>query len=459
MKAWHTLLLPLLLWVGSEVGVAMTACTTAKFDDTIRCKCTADTLQDPLTMWVCINTHELEFHDGFLYLQDEYLSKMVEVTGQLKLTMERLSFTRVHICGVLLSALLNILPETKIRRLDFTEAKLLQMTQPPSPTQPFPVTTISMEHVTFHPCLLQSLVPPLNIWLLSSLSHLTLRNVTRGLLVGSSDCVSTVMLVNMTELDLSQNSLTDDSVVNVSRCLSSLTQPVGPLVLSALRLSQNQLHMLQELCPLLQTSPNLVELDLSQNDLNYSAVGSSCFGSTGQLKRLNLSRTGILAAEEVVPVGVEVLDLSGNRLQEFRNPPEELKELYLSDNQLSMLPDLVRATRLEVLTLDRNQLTSLSGEASLMMVLERLSVLRAGGNPYTCGCENTKAVFLLRMYHNKVQDWPEAFLCTDPRNNSAPHWLDDLEDFNCDETSSGMGMSADVLLSVLAVVAVTVMLG
>ncbi|XP_041937846.1 toll-like receptor 2 [Alosa sapidissima] len=467
MKAWHRLLLALLLWVELKGDVVMAICmvSDSEYGDTGRCVCAADSLQKPLQMMMCLQMSELELQDGVLQLQSKFLSMQDsdEIAALVFLPLERILFTRVRIPGVFLSALLNTLPKTKVHHLDFTQTTLEALTHPPNPTEPCPVTALRMDRVTFDPSLLLPPMHPLYAWLLSSLNHLTLRGVPGGLLLGNEACATIAMLANVTELDLSENGLTDESLVNLTRCISSSAPPVSSLGLSVLRLSQNQVRSLEGLCPLLQASPNLAELDLSQNTLDGSAFGSDCLNSTGQLKTLNLSSTGIQTADGLVPAGVEVLDLSGNRLWEFRNPPEGLRELYLSNNLLSLLPDLTRASQLQFLSLDGNRLTDLSSATSFGLVLDRLLELRVGRNPFTCGCEIIESVELLRGNRNKVLDWPDAFLCTPLASNSTTLRLEDLELTDCDqamdEASSGMKMNVDVALCMSVVVAaVTLML-
>ncbi|XP_062382145.1 toll-like receptor 2 [Sardina pilchardus] len=468
MKAWHRLLLTLLLWVELEGAVVMANCivTDPEYGDTGRCVCPANVLQKPLQMMMCMQMSELELQDGVLQLDSKYLSFQGsdEIGALALLPLERILLTRVRIPGVFLSTLLNTLPRTEVHQFDLTDTTLEALPHPPNPTEPCPVTSLRMDRVTFDPSLLRPPMHPLNAWLLSSLTHLTLRAVPGGLSLGNEACATIAMLANVTELDLSENSLTDESLVDLSRCLSSSVPPVSSLGLSVLRLGQNQVRSLEGLCPLLRASPNLTELDLSQNSLDGSAFGSACLNSTGQLKTLNLSSTGIQTAVGLVPAGVEVLDLSGNRLREFRNPPEGLRELYLSNNHLSLLPDLTGASQLQLLSLDGNRLTDLSGETSFRLVLDRLLELRVGRNPFTCGCEVIKSVELLRGNRNKVLDWPDDFLCTPLASNSTTLRLEDLDLTNCDQavdetSSSGMKMNVNVALCMsVVVVAVTAIL-
>lgn len=432
--------------------------TDIENDDMGRCVCTADTLQNLVDMLVCLPLSELELQDGVLQLSDEYLSLQdsPEIQGFSELPLERILFTRVRISGSFLSVLLNILPKTNVRQLDFTEATLEALPHPHNPTQPSPITNLRMERVTFDPSLF-----PLNVWLLSSLTHLTLRGMPGVLLLGNEDCVNTPLFTNLTELDISESSLTDESLANLSHCLLSPFMPPASLSISVLRLSHNQLRTLQGLCPLLQASPYLVELDLSHNTLNDSAFGFSYFNSSNKLRSLNLSYMGIQATDGLMPASVEVLDLRGNQLREFRNPPQGILDLYLSDNHLIWLPDLVNATRLKTLTLDGNWLTDLSGASTLEVVIQNLSAFRAGRNPFTCGCEMKESVGILKRNHDKVLDWPDAFLCTPPKNSTITR-LEDLDFSNCDQAvnkaSPGIKMNVDFALCMSAVVAVSAML-
>ena len=193
-------------------------------------------------------------------------------------------------------------------------------------------------------------------------------------------------------LDLSHNQLTSLpeslwqlaqlEVLNLSgNRLGTVPPQIGDMaVLWNLGLGDNQLTTLP---PELGQLPQLYSLDLSGNRLTELPPE---LAQASNLRHLNLARNHLSA----LPAGLgqlsqlDSLDLSGNQLMGLSNPavdleqvaqlPRRLRQLDLSDNQLTVVPPVVTQFRLEVLNLSRNQLTDLPPDLDQQKILKHLDL-------------------------------------------------------------------------------------
>ncbi|KAI1882183.1 hypothetical protein AGOR_G00248070 [Albula goreensis] len=109
---------------------------------------------------------------------------------------------------------------------------------------------------------------------------------------------------------------------------------------------------------------HLTELNLSNNNLGTTAF--HCLSS--YLQNINLSKTGIIS-------------VSGEVLSNFPS----LRHLYLSSNNIHVLPDDLQAPNLHTLYVDQNAITYIS--QSSLQGLPELRRLKANGNPFSCSCD------------------------------------------------------------------------
>ncbi|NXE58265.1 TLR21 protein, partial [Casuarius casuarius] len=151
--------------------------------------------------------------------------------------------------------------------------------------------------------------------------------------------------------------LHDNLLVN-NRLTETTCEGAWPL-LQTLNLSQNSLKSLKQTAKHLSHLSKLINLDISQN--NFGEIPDTCQWPEN-LKHLNLSSTQIPKLTTCIPLTLEVLDVSANKLKEFGLQLPFLKELYIAKNQLKTLPDAAPIPNLVAMTIRRNKLNSFSKE-------------------------------------------------------------------------------------------------
>lgn len=179
--------------------------------------------------------------------------------------------------------------------------------------------------------------------------------------------------------------------------------------LQTLNLSQNSLKSLEQTANFTSRLPKLNNLDISQN--NFRGIPDACEWPK-TLKYLNLSSTQIPKVTGCIPATLEVLDVSANNLKEFRLQLPNLKELYLTRNQLKTLPGATPIPNLVALSVRRNKLNSFSKEE--FESFKRLELLDASDNNFICSCE-----FLSFIHHEAgigrvLVGWPDKYVCDSP---------------------------------------------
>ncbi|NXS85273.1 TLR22 protein, partial [Erpornis zantholeuca] len=234
--------------------------------------------------------------------------------------------------------------------------------------------------------------------LLSLFTRVTVQN-TKVFLV---PCRISQCLLSLEYLDLSANLLGDQSLEH-SACQG------GWPSLQTLNLSQNSLSDLEMTSKSLSHLGKLIVLDISQN--NFGEIPDECQWPKS-LKYLNLSSTQIPKVTKCIPRALEVLDVSANNLKEFGLELPNLKELYLTKNQLKSLPGATPIPNLVALSVRRNKLNSFSREE--FESFKRMELLDASDNNFICSCE-----FLSFIHHEAgisqvLVGWPEGYVCDSP---------------------------------------------
>lgn len=181
-------------------------------------------------------------------------------------------------------------------------------------------------------------------------------------------------LVNLTELDLSQNHFTQ--IKNVG--LSNLTQLV------TLYLEENQIKELPDLC--VKDLVNLEELYINHNQI--SSIGPNAFSGLGNLLRLHLNSNKLVAIDshwfEALP-NLEILMIGENPilgLQDMNfHPLSKLHSLVLAGMGLREIPEgaFQGLEYLESLSFFDNKLTAVPRKA--LRVLPSLKFLDLNKNP------------------------------------------------------------------------------
>ncbi|XP_054059704.1 toll-like receptor 2 type-1 [Rissa tridactyla] len=179
--------------------------------------------------------------------------------------------------------------------------------------------------------------------------------------------------------------------------------------LQTLNLSQNSLKSLKQTANSVTRLPELINLDISQN--NFGDMPDVCAWPKN-LKYLNLSSTQIPKLTTCIPPTLEVLDVSANKLKEFGLQLPFLKELYLTKNQLKTLPGAAPIPNLVALSIRRNKLNSFSQEE--FESFKKMELLDASDNNFICSCE-----FLSFIHHQAgiaqvLVGWPDKYVCDSP---------------------------------------------
>ncbi|NXN00976.1 TLR22 protein, partial [Sylvia borin] len=234
--------------------------------------------------------------------------------------------------------------------------------------------------------------------LLSLFTRVTVQN-TKVFLV---PCRISQHLLSLEYLDLSANLIGDQSLKH-SACQG------GWPSLQTLNLSQNSLSDLEITSKSLSHLRNLIVLDISQN--NFGDMPDACTWPK-HLKYLNLSSTQIPKVTKCIPLTLEVLDVSGNNLKEFGLQLSNLKELYLTRNQLKTLPGAAPIPNLVALSVRRNKLNSFSKEE--FESFRRMELLDASDNHFICSCEFLSFIQHEARLAQVLVGWPDKYVCDSP---------------------------------------------
>ncbi|KAF7668460.1 hypothetical protein LDENG_00011970 [Lucifuga dentata] len=426
----QTLCLLMLLGLTVPSGVAGSSCKLIS-EDTC-CLCSTLVIDNTQDLMMCVLTVELELRDGKL----DHLGDISELAKHSQIN--KLIFNNVTISFQVISELIRYLPLFKVNEISIISSSITAVEPLPSPNLPedSKIKVLQLENITVASSVLQSSFQPFHLWLFGSLKSLSL--VMSGLV--DIECYWAGMVRNLIHLDLSENPLSWTSLQNISRC-SSLSFNF----LASLSLRGSNLTSLQLICPLLSLMPVLTTLDVSGS--RFSMLHSpQCFQVMESLRMLNLSHSGITTVDSLSK-SLEVLDLSYNSLEVFHNPPQGLKELYLSNNRLMSLPSLANLSQLKTLQVDSNQLAFLINETETgvsQTQLERLQVLHAGRNPYQCDCALRETVIFLGSTTTvSVEGWPDEFMCATPEAMKG-NYIADLPLEKCVKPSSGTQQSSSL---------------
>ncbi|XP_027960125.1 toll-like receptor 2 [Eumetopias jubatus] len=215
-------------------------------------------------------------------------------------------------------------------------------------------------------------------------------------------CSLSQHLKSLEYLDLSDNLMVEEYLRN------SACEHAWPL-LQTLILRQNRLKSLEKTGETLLTLKNLTNLDISKN--NYVSMPETCQWPE-KLKYLNLSNTRIHSVTRCIPWTLEILDVSNNNLDSFSLTLPQLKELYISENKLTTLPDASFLPRLRIMRISRNIISTFSKEQ--LDSFHTLEALDAGGNNFLCSCEFLSFTQEQRALVQILIDWPENYLCDSP---------------------------------------------
>ncbi|XP_072352673.1 toll-like receptor 1 [Scyliorhinus torazame] len=208
-------------------------------------------------------------------------------------------------------------------------------------------------------------------------------------------------------IDLSDNSITSEFFFQGCQNLN---------LLETLILQQNKLSQLFKVSNMTKYMASLKYLDVSQNQLILDEI--SVCPWTNSLRKLNLSSNRLTdLVFTCLPRNIEVLDVQKNNIysvSKMLNNLNKLKELYLGANKLANPPDCSKFINLEILFVEANAFHEPS--SSFLQSCQRLTVLNAASNPFTCTCNLRDFSKMKEISHIEMIGWPKSYRCAYPDN-------------------------------------------
>lgn len=177
-------------------------------------------------------------------------------------------------------------------------------------------------------------------YLVQNITRLTIEN-TKVFLV---PCDLAKKFHSVEYLDFNTN-LLQDLFFEYSLCPGSWPK------LQTLNVSQNSLTHLDRTARSVAHLVNLTNLDVSQN--NLEKMPESCRWPKS-LKYLNISGCKVEKLTGCIPDSLEILDASNNFLYDFKLGLPHLQELYLKNNRLKTLPDAAFIPHVHFVTIREN---------------------------------------------------------------------------------------------------------
>ncbi|KAM3937527.1 toll-like receptor 6 [Leptodactylus fuscus] len=221
--------------------------------------------------------------------------------------------------------------------------------------------------------------------------------------------------------------------------------------IQSLDFQNNVLERLSSIASMTSTMKSLKYLDVSGNRL-YCDFRTACQWSQSLLI-LNISRNKISdSIFNCLPTNLEVLDLSGNQLSSVNNGINHLKvlkELYLSSNQLSHIPDCSHMSKnLIYLNIEENIIHSPAKEQ--LSKCQHVKRIIAGKNTFQCNCELRSFIRTAEDLHESLIGWPQSFTCEYPQDLKGVM----LKDFHPSEISCNVFILVGLIVGAMVVLLV-----
>ncbi|KAM3937526.1 toll-like receptor 1 [Leptodactylus fuscus] len=224
--------------------------------------------------------------------------------------------------------------------------------------------------------------------------------------------------------------------------------------IQSLDFQNNVLERLSSIASMTSTMKSLKYLDVSGNRL-YCDFRTACQWSQSLLI-LNISRNKISdSIFNCLPTNLEVLDLSGNQLSSVNNGINHLKalkELYLSSNQLSHIPDCSHMSKnLIYLNIEENIIHSPAKEQ--LSKCQHVKRIMAGKNKFQCNCELRSFIRTAEDLHESLIGWPHSFTCEYPQDLKGVM----LKDFHPSEISCNIFILVGLIVGTMVVLLVFIL--
>ncbi|XP_078072082.1 toll-like receptor 1 isoform X2 [Mustelus asterias] len=245
-------------------------------------------------------------------------------------------------------------------------------------------------------------------------------------------------------IDLSDNSVTSKFFFQDCQNLN---------LLETLILQQNKFDQLFKVSNMTKHMKSLKYLDVSQNQLILDE--SRVCPWTNSLIKLNLSSNRLTnLVFTCLPSNLEILDVQKNDIESVPktlNNLNMLKELYLGANKLANPPDCSKFINLEILFVEANAFHEPS--SSFLQSCQRLTVLNAASNPFTCTCNLRDFIKMKENTHIEMIGWPKSYRCAYPDNLKGTL----LKDFHLSEVTCSTTLLLVIVLGSMS--ALTIVIG
>ncbi|CAH2275854.1 toll-like receptor 2 [Pelobates cultripes] len=367
------------------------------------CSCSLVDLTNIVSIVSCIQASSFEFQGGsFIDTQDYilYNVEMEQVLAMIRIPLTKVTFVNVVLSEEFLSTFLKWVYRIPIEVLAFENTKFVGQ---PSwlyiSESPPRISSLRFINISSYPLFDRpATFPALGSWIYK-LEELTMKKSN----LKSIPCNASLHFKDLTSLDLSENLLDDHDIF-------SLFCPDAFPMLKTLILRHNNFVNLDTICQTLKKYNQLVQLDLSQN--NLSNVSTSFCIWKPSILFLNLSDTGLEEINYNLPQNCDVLDLSYNKLDYLNISLPNLKKLYLSYNKFITIPTTAKLPRLEMLALDGNPIKTL--QLGQLQYYKHLNSIKADSIPYLCSCSLNHEIKEIKKTGLILEGWPDGYTCDSP---------------------------------------------
>ncbi|XP_071360778.1 toll-like receptor 2 [Trachinotus anak] len=215
-------------------------------------------------------------------------------------------------------------------------------------------------------------------------------------------CETSNDLAKLEYLDISDNLLTDITLREM------MCDGNGVLWnLQTFNVSRNDLRLINS--QVFTKLENLKNIDMSGNV--FHSMPEICYWPPN-LRSLKLASAHLTQVTSCLPESLHILDLSDNKLHVFNIRLPSLTELNLSGNKIYSLPDGSLYPRLLSISIQNNNLQTLS--SNNLNNYSNLRSLEAAANTYICSCKFVAFMTSDLMKHGVIEDETSLYICESP---------------------------------------------
>ncbi|KAM3926678.1 monocyte differentiation antigen CD14 [Leptodactylus fuscus] len=374
------------------------------YDKHIRqCSCSLLDLNDIMTIMPCLPARSFEFNGGIFIDAQEFDERTIKsLMDMLNVSLTKISLVNLVLSEKYLAAFINVISQVPVELLSFENTTFVGQSPGLDLKKSAPrIPSLQFINTSSNPLIQKdSVFDSFGNWM-SILRNLTVKESQ----LSGVPCDNSLRFQSLSNLELSGNLLTDDTVSSIF-CDGAFPN------LHTLKLRSNNFSNFETVCQVVSRYNQLQHLDLSLNE--FSAISNSLCEWQPSLSHLNLSSTGLEQVIISLPLNCEVLDLSHNRIEYLNISLPRLRELYVSYNRFSTLNSIGHIPYLQVLAIDGNPMKLL--EVSQIQTFEHLRSFKGDNVPYTCSCSFIKKMKEMVNSNLTVQGWPEGYTCDSPES-------------------------------------------